>query len=271
MEERRSKGLCYNCDEQYTLGHQCKKLFWLELEDEEEAKNSEVEQLEVEEPTISVHAITGLQSTTTMQGSALVNDQPLLSLVDSASTHNFLSFTAAKYLQLPIQPRPVASVSVANGEKVPSYWVSRAVMFTIDNHHFSAEFFIIPLAGFDMVLGVKWLQTLGSILWDFAALTMSFVVANNKVTLQGRKTEGPVHLHGLQQPTSVDNDLDNLLEHFQDHFQEPITLPPLRHCDHRISLKVGSEVVVVRPYRYPYLQKDKIEHQCYIMLKQGLI
>ncbi|XP_019265334.1 PREDICTED: uncharacterized protein LOC109242914 [Nicotiana attenuata] len=35
MAERRAKGLCYNCDELYSIGHQCKKLFWLELADQD--------------------------------------------------------------------------------------------------------------------------------------------------------------------------------------------------------------------------------------------
>ncbi|XP_068667698.1 uncharacterized protein [Aristolochia californica] len=83
-------------------------------------------------------------------------------------------YNAAKYLQLPVQSQPTASISVANGDKVPSY-------------------------------------------------------------------------------------------------REPISLLPLRHCDHRIRLKAGSEVVVVRPYRYPHLQKDEIERQCTLMLEQGLI
>ena len=30
MEERRLKGLCFNCDEPFTRGHQCKKLFWID-------------------------------------------------------------------------------------------------------------------------------------------------------------------------------------------------------------------------------------------------
>ncbi|KAH0693198.1 hypothetical protein KY290_021370 [Solanum tuberosum] len=37
MEERRLKGLCFNCDEPFTRGHQCKKLFWIDfINDEEE-------------------------------------------------------------------------------------------------------------------------------------------------------------------------------------------------------------------------------------------
>jgi hypothetical protein len=33
----------------------------------------------------------------------------------------------------------------------------------------------------------------------------------------------------------------------------------------------GSAPVVVRPYRYPAIQKDEIERQCATMLKEGLI
>ena len=36
MEERRLKGLCFNCDEPFTRGHQCKKLFWIDFIDDEE-------------------------------------------------------------------------------------------------------------------------------------------------------------------------------------------------------------------------------------------
>jgi hypothetical protein len=33
--------------------------------------------------------------------------------------------------------------------------------------------FVIPLEGYDMVLGVQWLRTLKPILWDFAHARMS--------------------------------------------------------------------------------------------------
>ncbi|KAH0706378.1 hypothetical protein KY285_010880 [Solanum tuberosum] len=36
MEEMRVKGLCFNCDEPFTRGHQCKKLFWIDFIDDEE-------------------------------------------------------------------------------------------------------------------------------------------------------------------------------------------------------------------------------------------
>jgi len=38
LEEKRKKGICYNCDSKYTKGHKCaeKKLFYIEYEEEEE-------------------------------------------------------------------------------------------------------------------------------------------------------------------------------------------------------------------------------------------
>ncbi|KAG6468905.1 hypothetical protein ZIOFF_073600 [Zingiber officinale] len=47
------------------------------------------------------------------------------------------------------------------------------------------------------------------------------------------------------------------------------TMPPSTpNCDHRITLLPRSAPVVVRPYRYPQLQKDEIERQCAQMLTQ---
>jgi hypothetical protein len=34
------------------------------------------------------------------------------------------------------------------------------------------DLYILPLAGCGMILGIRWLRTLGPILWDFLNLTM---------------------------------------------------------------------------------------------------
>lgn len=48
MAERRAKELCYNCDESYLKGHECKRLFWIEVPDEENGP----EEGSVNDPTI---------------------------------------------------------------------------------------------------------------------------------------------------------------------------------------------------------------------------
>ena len=45
-------------------------------------------------------------------------------------------------------------------------------------HHpqdlFPIDLFIMPLPGYDVILGTQWLSALGPILWDFGARAMSF-------------------------------------------------------------------------------------------------
>lgn len=48
-------------------------------------------------------------------------------------------------------------------------------------------------------------------------------------------------------------------------------LSPSREVDHHIHLKEDTEPVNVKPYRYAYFQKAKIEKQVHDMLKLGLI
>ncbi|XP_068649560.1 uncharacterized protein [Aristolochia californica] len=159
MDQRRAQGLCFNCDKKYKTNHQCKRLLWLEVDDPEEGDLPEEEdQNEVEEPAISLHAMTGLHSTNTMQVHATIKHLMLLALVDSGSTHNFLSQLATQQLGLSLQQNSGISVSVANRDKVISVGFCSAVPFVIEGHTFVADFLVIPLAGFNLVLGIKWLQ-----------------------------------------------------------------------------------------------------------------
>lgn len=76
-------------------------------------------------------------------------------------------------------------------------------------------------------------------------------------------------LHNIRNTTTPL--VDDLLELFEDVFESPSGLPPSRSCDHHIHLKPNTAPVAARPYRYPHLQKDKLETQCKTMLDQGII
>ena len=52
--------------------------------------------------------------------------------------------------------------------------------------------------------------------------------------------------------------LQDLLQQYGQLFDEPTSLPPHRGHDHQISLKDNTQVVKIRPYRYPPIQKDEI-------------
>jgi hypothetical protein len=58
MMERRRQGLCYNYDEQYTHGHKCRKLFYLEVADNKEDVFPDTQQ-DQEELLISLQVVSG--------------------------------------------------------------------------------------------------------------------------------------------------------------------------------------------------------------------
>ena len=165
---------------------------------------------------------------------------------------------------------------------------------------FVSDFYLLPLKGFDAVLGAQWLSTLGPILWDFLRMNMKFSMEGKTIELQGLKkpTNRSVNEKEIKQeikkekrgillqlfslcasaPTiQVGNSADTgslsqqVLSSFQDLFVEPKGLPPSRTHDHRIPLTPGNQPVSMRPYRYPHFQKAEIEKLISEMLESGVI
>ncbi|KAL8099697.1 hypothetical protein AgCh_032096 [Apium graveolens] len=269
MFERRAKGQCFNCDELYSAGHKCKRLFCLLVVDENEDYEEESHLLE---PEISLNAITGIKNFQTIQLQARIDGKPILILVNSGSMHNFINEKAALQLNLQMEIKPRLQVAVANGEKVHFPGICKEVQIQVDSESFTADLFVLNLDGFDVVLGVKWLSTLGPILLDFNSLNMTFCLNDKRVTWQGKLVEANhLQVHMLKEETKHALEMGRLLADFSNIFQEPKGIPPPRSCDHKLTLLNGSEPVVVRPYRYPHLQKDEIKRKCAEMLKQGII
>ena len=128
MAERRRQGLCYNCDEPYVQGHRCQRLFYLEVSDfdeseeldpEKDPENSELP------PLISLHAITGIRPEETMQLRVNIGNHELTALLDSGSTHNFVSMEAARHIGLSFHDSKGKNVVVANGDRVACRGLAR--------------------------------------------------------------------------------------------------------------------------------------------------
>lgn len=126
--------------------------------------------------------------------------------------------------------------------------------------------------------GIQWLLSLGPIVWNFSNLTMQFKYEKQNCMLQGivpgllqivssnqfvkclsliGNGPYPMLLTSEDQTTltmqsnQLPLDLQDLLANFDDIFQVLTGLPPHQLQDHRIPLMDESQVVKVRPYRYP--------------------
>jgi hypothetical protein len=141
------------------------------------------------------------------------------------------------------------------------------VFLPLEYEFFTVGIYIIPLQGYEFVLGCQWQRTLGPILWDFNVKSMSFWRTDHRVKWFGVDANSAPSLSAL----AARDLMSLLLPEFSDIFEEPITLPPPRFCDHHIHLLPETAPVVVRPYRYPQLLKDEIGRQCTEMLRLGVI
>jgi hypothetical protein len=164
-----------------------------------EADDDDITDDPAEQPSICLLAIAGVRNRDTMQLVVRFGAVTVTALLDSGSTHNFVSAPAAAHCGLCFIPRNNITVTVANGDKVPATGVFHDATFSVDGEAFSAYFFVLPLGGYDMVLGTDWLATLGPILWDFGRHTMSFWRHGHRVRWRGvvaRTSPAPCLLHG---------------------------------------------------------------------------
>jgi hypothetical protein len=134
---------------------------------------------------ISLHALTGIDISSTMKLQVRVKDLTLVALVDTGSTHTFIREVVATQLGLRVAPRQGLSVKVANGDNVASSGIYPKLRVTIAEEIFNITCYGLPLAGFDIILGVQWLRSLGPILWNFNALSMGFWRLGRKVRWVG--------------------------------------------------------------------------------------
>ena len=176
MAERRRQGLCYNCDEPYVHGHKCQRLFYLEVPDfDAQDQTSQDDQPAADmQSLISLHALTGIQTADTMQVKVRMGNHQITALLDSGSTHNFISGLATQHIGLNFINSRGVNVIVANGDRVSSRGLAKDVAICIGEEFFTTDCYTIPLECYDMVLGVSFLRTLGPILWDFDDLCMAF-------------------------------------------------------------------------------------------------
>jgi hypothetical protein len=106
MAKCQLKGICYNCDEKYFLGHKCKEqnIFMaiskdiLEEDVETPLVSESPEPTDITlpsyppkvEPVISLNVLTRFSTPQTLNLIGYINRRKVIILVDSGSTHNFI-------------------------------------------------------------------------------------------------------------------------------------------------------------------------------------
>ena len=289
MEERKKKGLCYNCDDKWAPGHKCKQTTLFLIEGVEVTSDSSYNDQYVEvdngvckgrrqdeeaEPEITLYALMGSPTPRTMRVKGKVNSVSLVILVDSGSTHNFIDATVVSVLHVPVDESQILEVKVGNGDIIKTQGLCKDVHVCLQGQIFLVQLHVLPLGGYDVVFSTQWLSTLGVINWDFKNLSMGFKYGGQQVLLHGLNTpkgfEVQDEVQFFKEPTrkglilqitaestaekqsALPTKITALLQEFHGVFSTPGDLPAVRGHEHQINLKEGTQAICQRPYRYPY-------------------
>lgn len=248
---------------------------------------------DIEEPLIKLQVLSEASSIRTMQLKGVFNKRLVHVLVDSGATHNFIHPTLLKNLKEPVSNLLPLNVMLASGAKMKTQGEVN-VPLQLQQYDFSADFYILPISGCEVILGASWLKSLGDILWNFDSMTMKFNVSDKEYHLQGelqqhttvvscktmtkllRKEREAVMIQvapviDLKTAEIVHPQIQALIHKYAEVFEVPKSLPPSREQDHRIELLPNAAPVSVRPYKYPYFQKTEIEKIVQELLDNGVI
>ncbi|KAL4562417.1 hypothetical protein LXL04_034620 [Taraxacum kok-saghyz] len=305
-EDRRKRGLCFRCGLKYNPQHKCAdgglrilllaenetaedegEAYRVESPTDEEGPGDDSEgtclSLEISNPTSDL-AHTG----TTIKLEGEINEIPILILVDSGATHNFLSKRVATSLGLPILPSRRTCIKMGDDRRVWMTEQCRNIPIKLGDFSFTTSALVYELGALDMILGTAWLKTLGDVLCNWSSRKIQFWSGDTLIKLQGvapprewlssllsctddtpslTRTTSEICLLNPEQREQ----LTQLLEQFDPLFTTPKGLPPIRTIEHSINLMEGQGPVCVRPYRYPHLHKDEIQRQVEEMMEQGII
>ncbi|KAL4309278.1 hypothetical protein GQ457_01G012100 [Hibiscus cannabinus] len=304
LEYRRTHNLCFRCGEKFTPGHQCKikQLNFMEEDEQLAVKDEMTESAELEaelersgeeELEISMNALTGNVGHSTLRIQGSIKGRPLSILVDSGSTHSFITPGWAKEGMEVLATNPLV-ITVANGEKLYSNAKSKQLKWQMQNHQFEHDFSVLSMGGCDMVLGVDWMRRYSPVSMDFNLMTLSFQKEGELINLKGGLKSASIklisaekfqklaekeiglmgeiyllHTEGVE--SEVRAELLPILDKFQDVFSTSKEMPPERNQDHAIVLKEGTQPVNLRPYRFPHHQKTEVERQISEMLAASII
>ena len=99
----------------------------------------------------------------TMKIEGKLEGVPILLLVDSGASHNYIARELVTSLNLPISRIREFSVTLGDGSKRASKGLCEGLKVSIGENYLHVNVFILEIGGIDMILEMEWLETLGEV------------------------------------------------------------------------------------------------------------
>jgi hypothetical protein len=134
---------------------------------------------------ILVQVVRGNLANNTFTLPVLIAGKIAIALVDIGSTHTFMDLKFSTKIKCTTTSNTVEKVVVAGGGKLLTGAHVHDMPYSIQNKAFHSTFKILPLKGYDIVLGGDWLLTHSPVMFDYEKRQIKIKqVDTKKITLQ---------------------------------------------------------------------------------------
>jgi hypothetical protein len=96
-------------------------------------------------------------------------------LIDGGASHNFIDAALLKRRHIPTEEFEGFKVEVAGGSTMPYDRYIPGMKLTLGRHELVQDVYVMDLPDTNIILGVQWLNTLGTITTNYKTMEMSFV------------------------------------------------------------------------------------------------
>jgi hypothetical protein len=125
-------------------------------------------------PTISCNALVGINTPQILKIEGYIKNKKVIVLIDYGSTHNFIHYKLARDLNCFVYPTPKFQVMIVDGGNINFLGKCNKINLTMGEYVMNSTMIAIPMGGADVVLGIQWLQSLGTMDFNFQELFMKF-------------------------------------------------------------------------------------------------
>lgn len=109
----------------------------------------------------------------------------MLILVDSGSSHSFVSTNFVKLANIPTVPMPPNKVKLADGHWLQTTAQVPQLQWYIQGHTLTSDMIVLDMAPYDAILGYDWLRSNSPMTCNWNTKSLAFIHKGQQITLQG--------------------------------------------------------------------------------------
>ncbi|XP_012833434.1 PREDICTED: uncharacterized protein LOC105954306 [Erythranthe guttata] len=223
------------------------------------------------------------QDPTMIAGTVLILGRPVYALIDSGSTHSFISSDACvRFGLLPTQVSHEYRISMPSGEEMITNKIVKDCPIQIQSQPMRFDLIVLTIENFELIMGMDWLTKFKAQI-NCALKTVSFSLPNHTLlefqsdaetlipiisAIKATKLINKGHIGYLVDLLETSSDPQPVMsglpivQEFSDVFPDELPgLPPDREIEFEIHLIPGTEPISKAPYRMAPVELKELKNQ----------